>query len=98
MSPQPPDSTQRVRCRSHCPSCGAHFTSDGAFDAHRAGSHREGDRHCLDPEPVEGLRVVTDSGRCEISRPHSEGIELWEHGRHVDAARRRSGRGVAVPA
>jgi len=86
-------SRQRVRCRAHCPACGGHFTSDAAFDAHREGSHRDGERRCLEPEGVPCLRVVTDSGRCEIHSPNAEGIELREHGRQVDAARERhSGR------
>jgi len=90
-------SRQRVRCRAHCPACGGHFTSEAAFDAHREGSHRHGERHCLEPEGVPCLRVVTDSGRCEIHSPNAEGIRLLEHGEAVDAARQRSGR-LVLPA
>jgi hypothetical protein len=44
----------------HCSAAGCHrtFTSITAFDAHRTGSHANGERHCLDPATV-GLVPVT---------------------------------------
>lgn len=68
-------------CQFHCRSCGAHFTSERAFDAHRAGSHRENTRHCIDPSTVTGRDAVTELiGTCRISdgrdHPH-EGVSVW---------------------
>ena len=36
----------------HCTACHRSFTSIAAFDKHRAGSHSDGQRHCVDPESV----------------------------------------------
>lgn len=44
---------------AHCMSCHRTFTTAAGFDRHRAGSHVEGARHCVDPACV-GL---VDAGR-----------------------------------
>jgi hypothetical protein len=44
---------------AHCRARGETFTVVAAFDKHRAGSHTQDDRHCLDPAAV-GL---VDAGR-----------------------------------
>ena len=44
---------------AHCDACDETFTVVAAFDKHRAGSHTQNDRHCLDPAAV-GL---VDAGR-----------------------------------
>jgi hypothetical protein len=48
------------RCRNewgglktaHCTVCHQTFTTVGAFDKHRDGSHADDTRHCVDPESV----------------------------------------------
>lgn len=37
---------------AHCGACHITLTGITAFDAHRAGSHAKGQRHCVDPESV----------------------------------------------
>jgi hypothetical protein len=67
-----------IFCKAHCASCGSHFRSTTAFDLHRAGSHRQGTRHCLDPDDVGGLVLRTDSGRCEIYPDRlMDGVLIW---------------------
>jgi hypothetical protein len=64
-TPQPltPDRTQKSPCdvprTCHCPTCHATFTRYSTFDIHRAGSHSQGTRHCVEPATV-GL---VDAGR-----------------------------------
>ena len=68
-------------CQYHCRSCGSHFTSERAFDAHRRGSHEANTRHCIDPATITGRnRVVEVVGTCRISdgreHPHSP-VSVW---------------------
>jgi hypothetical protein len=37
---------------AHCDACHETFTVVAAFDKHRAGSHTDGGRHCIDPATV----------------------------------------------
>lgn len=66
----PPENRNRVTCprcdawwtglsTCHCPTCHATFTRYSTFDIHRAGSHSQGTRHCVEPATV-GL---VDAGR-----------------------------------
>lgn len=69
-------------CRYHCSSCGTHFTSLEAFDAHRhheIGVHPKGWRgvlstRCLAPEDV-GL--TAESGECRLGPRVLKGEPLW---------------------
>jgi hypothetical protein len=51
----------------HCSACHRNFTSIGAFDSHRGGSHAHATRHCVDPASV-GL-VPADKPWPGWSRP-----------------------------
>lgn len=50
-----------THCRYHCGSCGAHFTSLEAFDAHGPRNRSEG---CEWPEDV---ALIEMSGKCSIA-------------------------------
>jgi hypothetical protein len=64
-------SARRSRCKTHCPTCHAHFSSNAAFDAHRKGPI--GARYCAEPAdltsragvPVFGVKDL--AGVCEIA-------------------------------
>ncbi len=62
-----------VRCKSHCKSCGAHFDSDDAFDAHRYGPY-DGVRRCRDIHKVKKFEII--EGKCEIDRTDGAVIEI----------------------
>jgi hypothetical protein len=49
-------------CRYHCRSCGGHFASLHAFDAHRSGPAT--DRRCTYPDAA---AFVESIGRCRIT-------------------------------
>jgi hypothetical protein len=82
-------------CSSHCRTCGRHFAGDGAFDRHRAGDPKKGDkgldgRHCTNPENDKFFEAVT--GDCRIAAPGSpgSGITIW---RRAGCAERLAGLG-----
>jgi hypothetical protein len=52
---------------AHCSGCHRTFTGVYAFDMHRAGSHGQGTRHCVDPASI-GL-VPADKPWPGWSRP-----------------------------
>jgi hypothetical protein len=64
-------------CAYHCQSCGGHFTSLEAFDAHRegpAGTHRA----CTFPELPEGVELVEQTGSCKIAAgPSAVGVTIY---------------------
>jgi hypothetical protein len=77
-------------CRYHCRSCGAHFTSLQAFDAHRVGPWS--DRRCeLGDELAEipgGVCRIEDPTRSRIgvtlyAHPDGEGIRSYFRGREA---------------
>jgi hypothetical protein len=83
-------SSRTQTCRSHCTTCGAHFTGDEGFDLHRVGSYRVPADHfdarrCIDP--TEDKRFAAVSGECRISDPDNPkaGVAIW------NLARRRQG-------
>lgn len=53
-----------VSCGAHCRGCGTCFSSTKTFDAHRTGSFRDHERHCLDPAEV--TRLVARQGVCRV--------------------------------
>jgi hypothetical protein len=72
-----------VTCTNHCGSCGLHFHSVKAFDAHRQGDFASNDpvlgRHCVHPLDMDGrLVALTGDGVCRMyedaSRP-GEGVQ-----------------------
>ena len=73
---------QRVRtvtCRFHCGGCERHFSSEEAFELHRAGSFQKGTRHCRAPETVGKLVAKSEDGRCDIGYSHAvAGITVWQ--------------------
>lgn len=62
-------------CVYHCRTCGGHFTSLRAFDAHREGPAGS-DRACTYPDAA-GL--VERTGTCNIVNPASVGVTIHEH-------------------
>lgn len=59
---------------SHCSGCCETFTGLTAFDAHRAGSHARGERHCLPP----GTVGLADAGRAYACwGTPGDGTEWW---------------------
>jgi hypothetical protein len=66
---------RRVTCRSHCATCGRHFTSLEAFDLHRDGESTEG-RGCGSPLDEQRLVTATENGYCAISGEHDDGKPL----------------------
>ena len=59
-------------CSYHCRTCGAHFTSLEAFDAHREGP-AGGNRTCSFPESAE---LVELTGTCKISDPTTPSVAV----------------------
>lgn len=66
-----------VTCQYHCGECHSHFASLKAFDAHRAGTHHKGTRHCLDPFDVESLVEKSDEAECRVYVPIRRGEIVW---------------------
>jgi hypothetical protein len=67
-----------AHCKDHCPNCGSHFSSVGAFDAHRAGDHQAGTRHCLDPYDADRLAAKDTMGVCDIYPDRvKRGVIVW---------------------
>lgn len=76
-------------CTHHCSTCKGHFSSIGAFDAHRRGSFEpvagEEGRHCVDldeyavEKPKAAKRWGYRNGVCELATPGSrlEDILVW---------------------
>jgi hypothetical protein len=58
-----PPGAHSSHCRYHCRSCGGHFTSLRAFDAHREGSAGS-NRDCTFPEDAP---LVERTGVCKIA-------------------------------
>ena len=84
-------------CVSHCPACGSHFSGD-RFDAHRAGSHRDSTRTCLDPiDAIDAngtpmFRARTEAGRCTLRGRELDGVTVWT--KAVDADERERLRAI----
>jgi hypothetical protein len=85
-------------CTFHCATCGLHFHSLNAFDAHRKGDYASNDpelgRHCEHPLDLNGvLAALTDQGECRISGAKHGGsrvkarVTVWTHA--ADLARLR---------
>jgi len=53
-------------CRYHCRTCGSHFSSVGAFDAHKPRNTRDGG--CVWPDDLD---LVEHLGECRISDPRA---------------------------
>lgn len=69
-------SNRTPSCRCHCRCCGAHFTSEAGFDAHRKGPTDE--RRC----DLEDDRLIEiEGGQCRIADPEYPiiGVTLYEH-------------------
>lgn len=64
-------------CTNHCVKCGAHFSSLGAFDAHREGPPDA--RRCRNPERVARLAAKSTHGRCDLAAPELRvnGVAVW---------------------
>ena len=78
-------------CRSHCSSCGAHFSGDESFDLHRVGSFRVPADHfdarrCLDPSGDSRFAVV--AGECRINDPDRPKmrVAIWSLARRLEGA------------
>ena len=72
-------------CFYHCRSCGSHFTSLAAFDAHRPRNAKDGGCEWPDKAP---LREV-EGGECRIASARShKGVLLIEH-ENAEKARER---------
>jgi hypothetical protein len=78
-----------THCTNHCTTCGRHFHSLEAFDAHRTGDHREplgseAGRRCIAPiECVDGhgepkLVPLAENGVCRLGDAGAEiGVTVW---------------------
>ena len=76
-------------CTYHCTSCGCHFHSLKAFDAHRQGDHASNDpelgRHCVHPldlvdkEGAMRLEALTEYGVCNVYPPYPRDVTIWTH-------------------
>ena len=78
-------SERRTTCTYHCATCDSHFSSLAAFDLHRQGSYEPYERHCVDPDDVNGdspysrLAVKTNSGYCDLKRGEpSESATIYQ--------------------
>lgn len=97
MRTPPADSTIK-ECRSHCAVCGSHFSGDEAFDLHRRGSYKDGERYCEEPEDathqtrdgqeVHSLEVAQENGRCLLGDEPKIGVTIWRKARPDVALRR----------
>lgn len=82
--------TNARTCTHHCRSCGSHFTSLAAFDAHRPKNGRDGGCEWPDDAPL----CEVEGGECRIASARShKGVLLWEH---KNAARARERFGAAA--
>lgn len=90
---------QRVHCTNHCATCGTHFHSVAAFDAHRAGDHASNDpmegRHCVHPLDVRGrddrtpFIALTTVGLCDLARSGPlANVTIWTLRDKLEQARR----------
>jgi hypothetical protein len=94
-----------VTCTYHCGSCGTHFHSLNAFDAHRQGDHATNDpetgRHCVHPWDLldkKGNAVLvslTEEGICRIYEEKA-GQTIWTIAKDLVRARERYGRTEAA--
>jgi hypothetical protein len=79
----------KTTCTYHCQSCGTHFHSLEAFDAHRQGDHASNDpelgRHCVHPFDLAGrLTPLTEDGECRISHGDvKRGVTIWATARQI---------------
>lgn len=78
---------------AQCTECGETFSSDWNFDLHRAGSHKDDTRHCLNPAEVGLVRnrynrwsLPDTEGRFlqggSISKPRRPGKRVTGRVRH----------------
>jgi hypothetical protein len=88
----------RTRCTNHCASCGLHFHSVSAFDAHRVGSFSdpEDPRRCEHPidmvDKSGQLRCVelSTDGVCAVyPLAEQQGVTIWTLRAGLEAARER---------
>ena len=72
------EGTQMTTCAYCCRSCGGHFTSLEAFDAHRSGPF-DGERVCSYPDDASLIELT---GTCKIvAGPPQVGVTVYEHER-----------------
>lgn len=87
--------TRTKSCTNHCRSCGRHFSSVSAFDAHRQGEyglpkHSLEGRRCTGPEHIEKPALEVVSGACAIANPGEPlgEVEIWRERVSPDARER----------
>jgi hypothetical protein len=81
-----------VHCTTHCRSCGAHFSSTAAFDAHRKGPIDA--RYCEHPNDVVTLAgearlgIKSAAGVCDVASPSSPqvGVTVWALAASLDGS------------
>jgi hypothetical protein len=84
-------STRQVLCRCHCSSCGGHFASLDAFDAHRRGRFGDphgsaGGRHCAPvPDLVDDADFESVAGICRIYDEEGPAL-IWRRAGSADRA------------
>jgi len=78
-------------CKSHCSACRRHFTSDGAFDAHRETVSESPNyrRECRDPYELkkDGALVLveaSDDGTCRLSGEIEYPVTIWKFNLSAD--------------
>jgi hypothetical protein len=70
--------TKRYTCTNHCATCGSHFSSLAAFDAHRSGPY-SGKRECWGNPDVGAIYPATEDGTCRLTAETHVDITIWEH-------------------
>jgi hypothetical protein len=78
------ESRRQSTCTNHCVACGSHFSSLGAFDAHRKGE--PGGRWCDEPDDVPRLAAKSNHGRCDLAAPafRVNGVTIWSLGSDLE--------------
>jgi hypothetical protein len=93
-----------LTCRSCCPSCGLHFTSDSAFDLHLSEEGHRDPREVRRRDGSAALVVRTGEGECRMvvaarrgrPLPAIRPVVLWERaGREERVAAMRSSRATS---
>lgn len=72
-----------VGCAFHCSSCGAHFSSESAFDTHRVGRFSPNERRCVEPADATDRKgrakfePRSTSAVCRLGREPRVGVTVW---------------------
>jgi hypothetical protein len=74
--------TRTTTCTYHCSGCGSHFSSLGAFDAHRTGDYDS--RVCDEPLDVGELAAKSERGGCDLGDRTRINVPVYALARDLD--------------